>query len=109
MMLPHDLICAIGKVHRDFCIKDAQIFAAWMSSSKAEQKDIIIKRLKQEMDIDKMEEGLGLDGLERMSMTSANIASEFYFSSSLGVMRRIDRFTHSAMNAIKLVINFGYV
>jgi len=56
MMLPHDLICAAGKVHREFCIKDAQLFAAWISSSKAEQKDTILKRLKQEMDIDKMEE-----------------------------------------------------
>lgn len=55
MMLPHDIICAVGKVHRDFCIKDAQLFAAWISSSKAEQKDLILKRLKQEMEIDKFE------------------------------------------------------
>ena len=38
------------------CIKDAQLFAAWISSSKAEQKEIILKRLKKEMDIDKLEE-----------------------------------------------------
>ena len=56
MMLPHEVICAVGKVHREFCIKDAQLFASWMSSSKAEQKEMILKRLKHEMDIDKIEE-----------------------------------------------------
>ena len=56
MMLPHEVICAVGKVHREFCIKDAQLFASWISSSKAEQKDSILKRLKQDMDIDKLEE-----------------------------------------------------
>lgn len=56
MLLPHDVISAVGKVHREFCIKDAQLFAAWMSSSKAEQKESILKRLRQDMDIDKLEE-----------------------------------------------------
>ncbi len=56
MMLPHDVISAVGKLHREFCIKDAQLFAAWMSSSKAEQKETILKRLRQDMDIDKLEE-----------------------------------------------------
>ena len=55
MMLPHEVICAVGKVHREFCIKDSQLFAAWISSSKAEQKDLILKRLKQEMEIDQFE------------------------------------------------------
>jgi hypothetical protein len=55
MMLPHEVICAVGKVHREFCIKDAQLFASWISSSKAEQKDSILKRLKQEMEIDQFE------------------------------------------------------
>lgn len=55
MMLPHEIICAIGKVHREFCIKDAQLFAAWISSSKAAQKEVILKRLRNEMDIDKLE------------------------------------------------------
>ena len=56
MMLPHDVISATGKVHREFCIKDAQLFAAWISSSKAEQKETILKRLRHDMDIDSLEE-----------------------------------------------------
>ena len=52
MMLPHDLICAIGKSHRDFDIKDASLFTAWISSSKAAHKEAILKKLRHEMQID---------------------------------------------------------
>ena len=56
MMLPHDLICLIGKTHREFSIKDASLFTAWISSSKAAHKAAIVKKLRHEMDIDKIED-----------------------------------------------------
>jgi hypothetical protein len=55
-MLPHNLICSIGKIHRDFDSKDASLYMVWISSSKAVYKDTILKKLRNEMDIDNSEE-----------------------------------------------------
>lgn len=61
MMLPHDLICAIGKSHRDFDIRDASLFTAWISSSKAAHKEAILKKLRHEMQIDNDDENFEED------------------------------------------------
>jgi hypothetical protein len=55
MMLPQDIIVAIGKVYKEFSIKDASMFAAWLGSSKATRKEEILKNLNFEMKIDKQD------------------------------------------------------
>ena len=52
MMLPQDIIVAIGKVYKEFSTKDASMFAAWLGSSKATRKEEILKNLNFEMQID---------------------------------------------------------
>jgi hypothetical protein len=49
MMLPHEIISLVAKVHKDFSRKDATQFSSWLASSKAIQKDAVLKRLNQEL------------------------------------------------------------
>lgn len=55
MMLPQDIIVAIGKVYKEFSTKDASMFAAWLGSSKATRKEEILKNLNFEMQIDEQD------------------------------------------------------
>jgi hypothetical protein len=55
MMLPQDLIVAIGKIYKTSSPKDATLFSTWLGSSKAVRKEEIIKNLNFEMQIDYQE------------------------------------------------------
>lgn len=52
MMLPQQVINAIGRIYKLSSPKDASLFAAWLGSSKASRKEEIIKNLNFEMQID---------------------------------------------------------
>ena len=62
MMLPQDLIVALGKIYKTASSKDASMFAAWLGSSKAVKKEEILKNLNFEMQIDDQPEYIDEEG-----------------------------------------------
>jgi hypothetical protein len=76
-MLPHNLICSIGKIHRDFDSKDASLYMVWISRSKAVYKDTILKRLRNEMDIDNSAGHRPIKGKFMISADTRNEPSKY--------------------------------